>query len=276
MGTVEDVTEPHVPDLSTLRQLHNSLLHAYTHIAQDTSRFDPARPYLLGQVRENATRLRTAYRSALQSEQRDDVHDWMTARAADLDGFIQDLDASRGRIGHLLGLAKKGWTVAGSAYTALVMVMAPPIFVASLSALAVATFEKCFCEVFRFGFPVLLLCVLAIGVGGFLRKRARLLGGAAGSPSNSDKLRPNTYELEQKLLRELDAPRHGEFQWDGVTFFVLAALTVIARFVTPLLHTDRQITFYLDPFYQAGFWAAIGVIWIVGSTSRRWGWRPAL
>jgi hypothetical protein len=267
-------------ELSDLQALHGPLLRAYAGISQGTNRLNIARPYLLAHVREGSARLRSAYTAAAQSEERSEVHEWLKKRSDDLESFIKDLDASR-RLGRLLGLAKTGWSVASAGFGAVAAwVVAPTAAAATLSGILIATINSCLCEVFVWSFRVFYVSLLTVGVGGFLIKRSTLCNWPPKGQrdDNTEKFQLNVYETEQKLLLKVDASRHGEIQWDVITWFLMAATLVVVRYVAPIIsrHAEKEIVFGFELLYGAAAFAVVGIIMLLLSWRRPWGWRPMI
>jgi len=267
-------------NLPELQALHSSLLRAYTGISQRTKRLSPARPYLLAHVREGSERLRRAYTAAVQSEERSDVRQWLKERSDDLDLFIKRLDESNGRLGRFFRLAKRGWSVATTSYSVVLSVLTPTAAVATLSAVVITAINACLCEIFVWTARALLASLFIIGLVGFWVKRGTLLKWSAAGQEGDNKARSrlNVYETEQKLLSKVDAPRHGEIQWDVITWFLLAATFLAIKYFAPLIssHTEQTVISLFDPRYVAAAYAAGGVIALWWSLRRPWGWRPMI
>jgi hypothetical protein len=266
--------------LSELQALHDALLRAYGSISQRASRLNPARPYLLAHIQGNSSRLRNAYTAAAQSEERQDVHDWLNKRADDLESFIANLDKAREGPGRLFGLAKKGWSVAATGYSAFVTIAVPTAAGAGLTAIVVSTINACFCEVLVYGFIVFALALLVVGVFGFHTKRSTFLSWRPEDERirNRKTRGLNLYEVEQKLLHAVDAPRRGEIQWDVIAWFFLACAIVLYKYLAPVItsHTKKTVTFHYDPLYVAAALAAVGGIALWESWRRPWGWKPRI
>ena len=151
-------------ELTELQDLHRHLLQAYTGISQRTSRLSPTRPYLLAHVRDGSARLLAAYTAAAQTEERADVHDWLNRRSEALAKFIEQLDAGRGGLDRLFGLAKKGWSFASTCFNIVGLVLTPTVALAGLSAVVLAAINKCLCEVFRISLGVFVASLIIVGI----------------------------------------------------------------------------------------------------------------
>jgi hypothetical protein len=280
--------EPKIPggegrvsaELSELQALHDPLLRAYTGISQRTSLLDPARLYLFAHIRDRSVHLRGAYTAAAQSEDRPDLHEWLSKRSDDLTSFIEELDTNRDRLQRLLGVAKKGWSFAAAIYAAVVSVFGLTAVGTTLSAFLIAVIRSCFCEVFRYGAGIFMASFILIGVFGFSWQRQTLCDWTpkASGGDNAEMPNFNVYEMEEKLLSKLDTPRKGQIQWDVITWFLLAGITIGIRYLVPIIsrYTERPVIFVIDWFYLAAIYAAAGIIALWLSLRRPWGWRPMI
>lgn len=158
--------------------------------------------------------------------------------------------------------------------------VAPTAAAATLSGILIATINSCLCEVFVWSFRVFYVSLLTVGVGGFLIKRSTLCNWPPKGQrdDNTEKFQLNVYETEQKLLLKVDASRHGEIQWDVITWFLMAATLVVVRYVAPIIsrHAEKEIVFGFELLYGAAAFAVFGIIMLLLSWRRPWGWRPMI
>lgn len=162
----------------------------------------------------------------------------------------------------------------------MLLVLTPTVAAATLSTVVLATINKCLCEVFRFSIVVFVLSLIIVGIFGFLWKRQALCKWNPKDPGggSTEMSYLNVYEAEQQLLRNVDAPRRGEIQWDVITWFLIAAVFVVARYLAPIIssHTEKVFVFLINPWYVVAAFAAFGIIALLRSRRRPWGWRPMI
>jgi hypothetical protein len=251
-------------------------MEAYGRLS-DLAWYDPARPHVFLHLRARLSELTRAYAVLQQTPLRESFGDWVEERVDAIPKFAKYLDP----VPSSLRLARKGATFASAAWGVLVLVA--PIFgvtigVATLGAAAIAllnTFvHTCFCKLYELTYLALAGAIVLVFVIGFRRKRRLLLGN--GNPE----LGPNSYELEQKLFLELDEPRHGEFQFDVLGWFLMGAVFLLVWQGAGFFENHHFAHFAgWWPIYcltVAGSLFAVATASLISSLKRPWAWKAML
>ena len=263
-----------------IRRLDGELMDGYRRAYQGVAWFNPSRPHLSSHIRRRLDELKNAYIALEQLPVETNFREWLHQRTEALPSFAKLFDPipSEGRIAfRAASLGAKVATVA----LVLLPVIGLPVTALTASALGIAVLKTfvhaCFCWLFVITWSALIYGVGILMIWGFDGKRTFLLGATKrGHVVESS----NMYEREQKLLRELDMPRHGELQLDVLGVFAIAAL-LIGMYESSLIFERQEIAQWEDwsqylMLAGAPIFTLVGVLMAIRSARREWAWRPAL